>query len=309
MENANHVYGLVGYRLAHSFSRNFFNEKFENEKIPAEYRNFELDRIEDLRLVVEETPELCGLNVTIPYKESIIPLLDEMDGTAQMIGAVNVVKVIHDKDKVVLKGYNSDIIGFTESIRPYIKEYHHKALILGTGGASKAVRYGLLSLGIEPQLVSRTAGEGVLTYDDLTPQLMGEYQIIVNATMQNLKHLSIIILVLNISQNFSSDRVTGMDYSTILFGQFLSVVGLTAVWQAYHHNKSGIHLRSTSDFTLEIVFEKLKQRLIQNIINIPIYRRNMLFHVFCLYRFHCRHIAACHLNSFIFAKTSKFDLF
>lgn len=182
METANHVYGLVGYRLAHSFSRNFFNEKFENEKIPAEYRNFELDRIEDLRLVVEETPELCGLNVTIPYKESIIPLLDEMDGTAQMIGAVNVVKVIHDKDKVVLKGYNSDIIGFTESIRPYIKEYHHKALVLGTGGASKAVRYGLLSLGIEPQLVSRTAREGVLTYDDLPPQLMGEYQIIVNAT-------------------------------------------------------------------------------------------------------------------------------
>ncbi len=108
METINQVYGLVGYRLSHSFSRNFFNEKFTNEKIAAEYRNFEIDRIEDIRLVVEETPELCGLNVTIPYKESIIPYLDEMDGTAQMIGAVNGVKFIREKGKLILKGYNSD---------------------------------------------------------------------------------------------------------------------------------------------------------------------------------------------------------
>ena len=182
MEKPHRVYGLVGYRLTHAFSRNFFNEKFANEKIPAEYRNFEIDHIDDLRLVVEETPELCGLNVTIPYKESIIPLLDEMDGTAQMIGAVNVVKFIPGKDKVILKGYNSDIIGFTDSIRPYIKDHHRKALILGTGGASKAVWYGLLSLGIDPQLVSRTAREGVLSYDELTPRHMEEFQIIVNTT-------------------------------------------------------------------------------------------------------------------------------
>ena len=152
------------------------------KNIPAEYRNFEIDRIEDLRLVVEETPDLCGLNVTIPYKESIIPFLDEMDGTAQMIGAVNVVKFIPGKDKMLLKGYNSDIIGFTDSIRPYIKDYHRKALILGTGGASKAVWYGLLSLGIDPQLVSRTPREGVLSYEELTPRHMEEFQIIVNAT-------------------------------------------------------------------------------------------------------------------------------
>ena len=182
MENANHVYGLVGYRLAHSFSRNFFNEKFENEKIPAEYRNFELDRIEDLRLVVEETPELCGLNVTIPYKESISPLLDEMDGTAQMIGAVNVVKVIHGKDKVVLKGYNSDIIGFTESIRPYIKEYHHKALVLGTGGASKAIAAALQDMNIVVRKVSRHPAAGQLSYGDLTPAVMAAHTVIVNAT-------------------------------------------------------------------------------------------------------------------------------
>ena len=150
MDTINQVYGLVGYRLSHSFSRNFFNEKFTNEKIAAEYRNFEIDHIEDIRLVVEETPELCGLNVTIPYKESIIPYHEEMDGTAQMIGAVNVVKFIREKGKLILKGYNSDIIGFTDSIRPYIKDHHRKALILGTGGASKAVWYGLLSLGITP---------------------------------------------------------------------------------------------------------------------------------------------------------------
>ena len=155
METINQVYGLVGYRLSHSFSRNFFNEKFTNEKIAAEYRNFEIDRIEDIRLVVEETPELCGLNVTIPYKESIIPYLDEMDGTAQMIG---------------------------DSIRPYIKDHHQKALILGTGGASKAVWYGLLSLGITPQLVSRTAQEGIFCYDDLTSEILDEYKIIVNTT-------------------------------------------------------------------------------------------------------------------------------
>ena len=182
METINQVYGLVGYRLSHSFSRNFFNEKFTNEKIAAEYRNFEIDRIEDIRLVVEETPELCGLNVTIPYKESIIPYLDEMDGTAQMIGAVNVVKFIREKGKLILKGYNSDIIGFTDSIRPYIKDHHQKALILGTGGASKAVWYGLLSLGITPQLVSRTAQEGIFCYDDLTSEILDEYKIIVNTT-------------------------------------------------------------------------------------------------------------------------------
>lgn len=105
-----------------------------------------------------------------------------MDGTAQMIGAVNVVKFIREKGKLILKGYNSDIIGFTDSIRPYIKDHHQKALILGTGGASKAVWYGLLSLGITPQLVSRTAQEGIFCYDDLTSEILDEYKIIVNTT-------------------------------------------------------------------------------------------------------------------------------
>lgn len=176
------VYGLVGYRLAHSFSRNFFNEKFKNEKIAAEYRNFELDRIEDIRLVVNETPRLRGLNVTIPYKETIIPFLDEMDETARLIGAVNVVKFIRKGGKLILKGFNSDVIGFTDSIRPCLKPHHRKGLILGTGGASKAVWYGLLSLGVEPQWVSRTRKEKAICYEDLTPEIMQEYTVIVNAS-------------------------------------------------------------------------------------------------------------------------------
>ncbi len=176
------VFGLVGRHLSHSFSRNFFNEKFANENIPAEYRNFEIENIEDFPLIIEETPELCGLNVTIPYKESIIPFLDEMDEAARTIGAVNVVKCIRKKGKVILKGFNSDVIGFTNSIRPYIKGIHRKALVLGTGGASKAVCYGLLSLGVKPQLVSRTPKENVLCYEDLTPEIIQGHKIIVNAT-------------------------------------------------------------------------------------------------------------------------------
>ena len=178
------LYGLIGYPLGHSFSKNFFNEKFRSEGIDAEYVNFELPDLGELPKVVEEHPDLVGLNVTIPYKEKVISYLDELDEGASEIGAVNVIKITRKKGKAYLKGYNSDVMGFMQSIEPLIESHHKKALILGTGGASKAVNYGLHRLGIEEtKFVSRSKkNETTITYGDLTPELMGEYKVIVNCT-------------------------------------------------------------------------------------------------------------------------------
>lgn len=176
------IYGLIGFPLIHSFSQNYFNQKFEAEGIKARYLNFELPDIGDFMEVVSEYPTLAGLNVTIPYKEQVIPYLNEMDEDAAKIGAVNVIKIIRNKGSLKFKGYNSDIIGFTDSISPLLNERRKKALVLGTGGASKAVVRGLENLGITATLVSRSAREGVITYEDLTPEVMAENLIIVNTT-------------------------------------------------------------------------------------------------------------------------------
>lgn len=177
------LYGLIGFPLIHSFSQNFFNQKFESEGIDARYINFEIPDIGDFMEVISENPNLQGLNVTIPYKEQIIPYMDEMDADAAKIGAVNVIKFIRGKgDSLKFKGYNSDIIGFCDSIRPLLKPYHKKALVLGTGGAAKAVSQGLVNLEIEPVYVSRSKREGVLTYGELTDNVMSEHTVIVNTT-------------------------------------------------------------------------------------------------------------------------------
>ena len=176
-------YGLIGYPLKHSFSIGFFNEKFKSEGIDAEYVNFEIPEINDFMEVIEENPNLCGLNVTIPYKEQVIPFLDELDKDTAKIGAVNVIKIIRTpKRKIKLVGYNSDIIGFSQSIQPLLQPYHKKALILGTGGSSKAIYNGLTNLGIDSVFVSRTKKEGMLTYEELTPEVMAEHTVIVNCT-------------------------------------------------------------------------------------------------------------------------------
>lgn len=175
-------YGLIGYPLEHSFSRNYFNEKFRNERIDAEYDNFEIPSIENLKEVLETTPNLRGLNVTIPYKEEVIRYLDELSPEARAIGAVNVIRVTHKGSKTVLKGFNSDVIGFTRSIESMLEPLHRKALILGTGGAAKAVDYGLKSLGLGTLFVSRTARPGVITYNDVTPDLIRSHKVIVNCT-------------------------------------------------------------------------------------------------------------------------------
>ena len=175
-------YGLIGYPLGHSFSRDFFNEKFRNEGIDAEYVNFEIPDISRFPEILTENPDLRGLNVTIPYKEKIISYMDTLSEEARQIGAVNVVRVSKRKGQTYLKGFNSDVIGFTRSIEPLLEPKHKKALILGTGGASKAIRYGLEQLGLEYRLVSRTPREGVWSYNQLTPETMQEYTVIVNCT-------------------------------------------------------------------------------------------------------------------------------
>ena len=175
-------YGLIGYPLGHSFSRNYFNEKFENEGIDAKYINFEIPHIEDLTEILDTTPELKGLNVTIPYKEKVISYLDFISPEATAIGAVNVIKVEHKGNDIKLKGYNSDVIGFTRSIEPFLEPCHKKALILGTGGASKAINYGLKSLGLETVYVSRFERPGTIQYDKITPEIIKEYNVIGNCT-------------------------------------------------------------------------------------------------------------------------------
>lgn len=176
-------YGLIGYPLGHSFSISYFNQKFADEGINAKYENFEIENIDQLQEVLDINPDLRGLNVTIPYKEKVIEYLDSITPEAQSIGAVNVIRVTHEGKKIKLKGYNSDVIGFTKSIEPMLdKKWHQKALILGTGGASKAINYGLKSLGLETVFVSRYQRPGTIQYEQITPEVVREYNVIVNCT-------------------------------------------------------------------------------------------------------------------------------
>ena len=175
-------YGLIGYPLGHSFSKNYFNQKFVDENMDAVYENYEIATIDSLLEIVDSNPELRGLNVTIPYKEKVISFLDNISPEARAIGAVNVIKVEHQGNETILKGYNSDVIGFTQSIHPQLESYHKKALILGTGGASKAIDFGLKSLGLETVFVSRYERPGTIQYSDVTPDIVKEYNVIVNCT-------------------------------------------------------------------------------------------------------------------------------
>ena len=176
-------YGIIGFPLAQSASPAFFNKKFEAEGIDAEYIPFEIESIEELPRILAENPELCGFNVTIPYKQQVMAYLERLSEGAKDIDAVNVVKVTHDSDgKAHLQGFNSDVIGFTRSIEELVRGKHSKALILGTGGASKAIAYSLEQLGIEYIFVSRTSGKGKIAYSDLTKEIMESHTLIVNCT-------------------------------------------------------------------------------------------------------------------------------
>jgi shikimate dehydrogenase len=176
------LYGLIGYPLGHSFSEKFFSEKFVREGIDAKYQLFPIKDVELFPLLLANNLMLCGMNVTIPYKEKIIPFLNELDETAREIGAVNVIKFIRNGMGLTLRGYNSDVIGFENSFKPLLQAHHNRALILGTGGASKGVAYVLRKLGIAYKFVSRTPDIEQYSYTDLTPAIIEEYPVIINTT-------------------------------------------------------------------------------------------------------------------------------
>lgn len=186
------IYGLVGKDISYSFSKGFFSDKFINLGLGNhEYINFDLEKIDDLsKIVYRFGISLKGLNVTIPYKQDVVQYLDKIDATAKEIGAVNTVRITK---KGHLKGYNTDVVGFRNSIYPLLKSHHTKALILGTGGASKAISYVFKQLGIDYLKVSRQASnKGEISYSDITEELLNEYTIIVNSspvgTFPNRKH-------------------------------------------------------------------------------------------------------------------------
>ena len=174
-------YGLIGFPLTHSFSKKYFSEKFKRESINAKYSLFEIEKIDEIKNILKNE-KLQGLNVTIPYKEQIMAYVDELDETAREIGAVNVLKITHEKDRVHLHGYNTDVVGFEKSITPHLKSYHKKALILGSGGTSKAVEYIFRKLEIEITRVSRTEKAGFITYNSLDKETIEKKLIIVNTT-------------------------------------------------------------------------------------------------------------------------------
>lgn len=173
------LYGLIGFPLSHSFSKGYFTEKFAREGIAdSVYELFPLAHIGQFPALLETQPELVGLNVTIPYKESVIPFLQALDEEAAEIGAVNTITI---RDGLT-KGYNTDVYGFEMSFSKHLKPVHQRALILGTGGASKAVLFTLKKLGIPYTLVSRTSGKDQLTYSDITPEILDAYKIIINTS-------------------------------------------------------------------------------------------------------------------------------
>jgi len=172
-------FGLIGKTLSHSFSKNYFTQKFAREQISnCRYDLFELKTIEDLPALLLSNPDLEALNVTIPYKQEVIPFLDEASDVVKEIGACNCIKITGGK----LKGFNTDVVGFKRSLEAQLQPGHNKALILGTGGAARAVQYALKELGIEYKLVSRRkTGEG-LGYEDIGEEILKKYSIIINTT-------------------------------------------------------------------------------------------------------------------------------
>jgi len=175
-------FGLLGYPLGHSFSRKYFSEKFKREKIrDCVYENYPLETLDLLPDLISQNHELCGLNVTIPYKTGIIKYIDDAEPAVNDIGAVNVLKIRRMSGVIRISGFNSDITGINVSVRPYAGSIKN-TLILGTGGSSKAVAYTLKKLGINATLVSRTKKEESITYGDLTPEIVANAELIINTT-------------------------------------------------------------------------------------------------------------------------------
>lgn len=179
-DKSKHKFGLVGRDISYSFSRGYFAAKFKSENTAHTYVNFDLQSIEELDDIIRNTPSLKGLNVTIPYKEEVIPILDDLNKQARKIGAVNTIRITRYQKLI---GYNTDYYGFKNSLKPLLKKHHKTALILGTGGASKAIAYALKKLNIAYDYVSRSEKKGVkFLYSDLTDDIISSYSIIINCT-------------------------------------------------------------------------------------------------------------------------------
>ena len=178
-ENERFRFGLIGKNISYSFSRGYFARKFEDSSLKNHiYENFDLEEITEFPSLMKNTPGIRGLNVTIPYKELIIPYLDELEESARKIGAVNTIKIRDSK----LIGFNTDAYGFQKSIEPHIQKYHRKALILGTGGASKAIAYVLENLDIPFKFISRTGKNNGFTYEELDAEILEAHTIVINCT-------------------------------------------------------------------------------------------------------------------------------
>lgn len=184
-------YGLIGRVIGHSYSAKYFNEKFQRENIAAVYNLFPLATIDLFPSLLDEHPDLAGLNVTIPYKVEVIPYLDALSDEAAAIGAVNVIKIYYRDGKRLLKGFNSDAYGFTESMKQVLAEAGFStdketekplALVLGTGGASRAVVWSMGQMGFKTQLIGRKHKENCISYDELTPEIVDKARAIINCT-------------------------------------------------------------------------------------------------------------------------------
>lgn len=178
------LYGLIGYPLSHSFSPGYFKEKFDKEQIDAVYKNFPLESISEFPSLIEQNPDLCGLNVTIPYKEQIIPYLNDVQGEAAEIRAVNTIVFDRSQSSLRLVGFNTDAYGFEQSICSHLEKQHTKALILGTGGSSKTVSFVLNKLNIAHVFVTRReqTESRIINYNDLTVNTIKEHRVIINTT-------------------------------------------------------------------------------------------------------------------------------
>lgn len=191
-------FGLIGYPLGHSFSEKYFSEKFQNEGLADhQYQLFPLQNLSEFTSLLKDEKDLCGLNVTIPHKIGVMYYLDEIDNVAKEVDAVNCIKVTHhhsvkslfsgelctmNAHKVKLKGYNTDVYGFEMSLKPMLENHHKKALILGNGGAARAVKYVLEKLKIDYQFVSRRPKGNIIGYDDLTKEVIKNHKIIINTS-------------------------------------------------------------------------------------------------------------------------------
>ena len=190
-------YGLIGYPLTHSFSKKFFTEKFENENIEDHaYDLYEIKNLSDFPELLRAIPKLCGLNVTVPHKIGVMYYLDWVHPDAKEVDAVNCIRITAESPIAAvfagevgikghefrLEGYNTDVYGFEESLKPLLKAHHTQALVLGTGGASRAVKYVLNKLNIYTQFVSREADTDRIRYEDLTPEIISKYKLIINTT-------------------------------------------------------------------------------------------------------------------------------